>query len=980
MNKKKIYAFILTLAVPFMFGGSKNDLNLKATINEENVNIDIKETYDLNETISFSSNNITIDGNDYLCEYFLLKPSNKTCYGQEFVLDEVGLYKLTIRIKDGLNYHNVTKEFQVYPLFCQTSSESSTINLTDVGMEVSLVDGDSLKINKTIDLSNVNVNDELINIQINPTEKNEADFTVLTVKFTDIKDVNSYLKVTLQSAPVGEKGELPFASYALAGATNQPQTGYEEELGRLHRNNQWGAYFPLSFYNNGGNSTIDIRFDSNTKEVFSLPNYRIIDLDDPDFFTNKWNGFTSGIVNVEITAASYLKNSANFIIKSLNGKPIDSIYAIDKIAPSLDVDCDLNNIPKAVLNQPYPLFDAIAIDDSDGNVKVTKKVYKNYLKTNQFDVLIKDNSFIPTQKGIYTVEYTAFDKTGNKTKKIINVNVVDSIEKVNISLIESSKITTGKLGYYVPLAKYSVNGGSGEIKVETVVKYKGKNVEIVDNKFLPEQEGNYEIIYTAKDYLSNSVTTVYNFKGIVSNEPVYTNEPIIPKYLIKGKKYLFEDYYVMDYSKGSPNKIKTNLYISDNGNKVLVKDNYLVSTSQDKLTFIYEANGYEYKKEVKVINVGDSSNGTLDLTKYFDITSNYEIKAKDNAISFNSSTPGQINFIRELLVGDFSLKMSLENGKNIDAVSIILQDSINENEKVKVTYQKNSNQAVFLINNKPLYQLTEFGFLDNSVSNEFTLTTNGTYITPFGNVSLLLNTYENGELFKGFSSTKVYASIVVEKASGDYTLNVRNISGQPMNTTKKDRIKPLIVLTGDYGGEYNINEIVTIPPAQALDILDPNIEFYLTVKTPSGQIVVDENNVSLDNVDPYKTYYFKVSEYGYYNVSYMAKDSNNGQEKPMSYAIICEDKIAPTISFDVDTITNVGEKITINNLKISDNHTSKEKLKTYVYLVMPNGENILMKEGYYSFIPNAKGVYKIVVTVYDEALNIGLKEVTIKVN
>ena len=176
MNKKKIYAFILTLAVPFMFGGSKNDLNLKATINEENVNIDIKETYDLNETISFSSNNITIDGNDYLCEYFLLKPSNKTYYGQEFVLDEVGLYKLTIRIKDGLNYHNVTKEFQVYPLFCQTSSESSTINLTDVGMEVSLVDGDSLTINKTIDLSNVKVNDELINIQINPTEKNEADF------------------------------------------------------------------------------------------------------------------------------------------------------------------------------------------------------------------------------------------------------------------------------------------------------------------------------------------------------------------------------------------------------------------------------------------------------------------------------------------------------------------------------------------------------------------------------------------------------------------------------------------------------------------------------------------------------------------------------------------------------------------------------------------------------------------------------------
>lgn len=978
MKKRKMYAAILILLSPFVFSGTSNHLELDATINEENINIQLKESYDLNETLSFPTNNITIDGQNYLCEYFLLTPSNKTCYGQEFSLDEVGQYELTIRVNNGLTYHNITKQFQVYPFFCQTTSESSMVNLTDLGMEVNLIDGDSLIINKTIDLSNVSSDDELINIQINPTEINEADFTILNIKFIDVNDENSYLKVTIQSAPIGEKGEIPFSSYALAGATNQPLTGYEEELGRLHRNNQWGSYFPLSFYNNGGNQTIDIRYDSLTKEVFSLPNYRIIDLDDPDFFTNKWNGFTSGIVNIEITATSYKKNTANFIVKSLCGKPIDSIYAMDKVSPTLTIDYDLNNIPNAMLNKPYPLFNATALDDTDGNVNVIKKVYKNYLKTNQFDVLVKDNSFVPTQKGLYTIEYTAYDKSGNKTKEIVNVNVVDNIENVEIKLVESDKITSGKLGYYVPLAKYSVSGGSGNISVETIVKYNGKKIEIVDNKFLPEYEGNYEIIYTATDYLANSITTAYNFKGIVSNEPVYTSQPIIPKYLIKGKKYSFEDYYAIDYSKGSPNKVKTNLFVSDDGNKTLVKGEYVVSTSLDYLEFIYEANGYELSKRVKVVNVGDNNN--LDLTKYFDATNNFIVSAKDNAISFNSSTSGQIDFIRELLVGDFSIKMSIENGKNIEAISLILQDFVNEEEKIKLTYQKNSNQAIFLINNKPLYQLTDFGFLDNSVSNEFTLTTNGTYVTPFGNVSLLLNTYENGKEFKGFSSTKIYVSIIVENASDDYTLNVRNISGQPMNITKKDRIKPLIVLTGDYGGEYNINEIVTIPPAQASDILDPNIEFYLTVKTPSGDIVVDENNVALNKVNPHKTYHFKVSEYGNYIVTYIAKDTNNGQEKPMSYAIICEDKIAPTIYFEVKENAVIGEKIIINNFKIADNYSKNENLKTYVYLVMPNGENILMKEGYYSFVPKDKGIYKIVATVYDEAKNIGLKEVTIRVN
>lgn len=923
----------------------------------------VLEKYELGETLSFSkSDNV---------EYFLETPSCKTLYGYEFLLDEIGKYELTKRSKKDNSFVIDTKSFIVNQAFCDVSSDSSSVDLSKKGLAISLSEGDSATINKILDLRNVTKDDELFKLEITPDGEASADFTIITISFIDVEDSNSYLKVLLQSSP-----DNKFAAYALAGATNQPLTGYEAELGRLHKNNQWGAFFPLSFYGMAGaNKVIDIRFDSVTKEVFSTPGYRIIDLDDPDFFSNKWNGFTSGKVKVKITASSYLKNSAHILLKSYGNNPIDSIYAVDNECPAISIDVDKFNVPNGVIGKPYPLFDVDVIDEGSGVVRILKSVYRNYRKTNQYNVSIDNNAFVPEEVGVYTIEYKAYDKFGNVGINYVDVNVVDKNKPITLSIIKSSQVTEGNLGELVKLADYYVNGGCGKVNVDISVKFNGEDVLVTDGMFRPEYEGVYDIVYKASDYLGNQVVTVYNFKGNKTDVPYFANDPVLPRYFINGKTYILPEFFGVDYSSGSKRDAKASIYLEVDGKKECVDGKeFTINTDGDSVKVIYVIGNYELVKDVEVINVGKQD--SLDLGKYF--IGDAVVLATDNGISISGSDDSSIAFIKEVLALDFQIKLNMVNGNNVNSISIYLTDTEYKNQSVKFTFEKYADKSIFLINDKKLYELSENGFTSNSQSNELTLSFDGSYVNPFGNVYLAINNYLNNEDFKGFSSNKVYVDIVTS-SKGEYEYFIKNLCGQPLNTTNKDRIKPLIVINGKYGGEYNIDEVVLLNPAIALDVLDPNINFSLSVINPNGGYVLDVNGLELNGVDPNKLYEFKTEDYGYYNIIYTASDFNNKQDKTFSYSIICEDKIKPNVIFKVNDEVKINEKVIIKDLKYSDNYSEKDSLMVYAYIVLPNGENVLMSEGYYSFTPKYAGIYKVVVYVYDEAFNIGMYEMMIKV-
>lgn len=958
MIKKLLFTFCLLFLV-FLSHFTK----VSAAENGNSLNLN--EIYSLGEIIKFEQKGDI--------EYLLETPNGDTLYGYEFKLEEIGKYVLTKRVKTGNSYDIISDEFIVNEAFCDVTGESSSVSLEKKGLFVRLSEGDTATINKTLDMRNVTKNDELFKLEIIPTVKESANFTIITITFVDVEDPNCYLKVLLQNSPEGK-----WASYALAGATDQPLTGYEAELGRLHKNNQWGAYFPMNFYGMaGGNSVVDIRFNASTKEVYSIPNYRIIDLDDPDFFSNKWDGFISGKVKVKITASGYLKNTADFMITSYGNEKVTDIYATDNDGPNISVDVEDSDIPYGVVGKAYPLFDVKVNDEGSGVSKVIKSVYRNYNKTNEYNVSIDDNAFIPTETGVYTIEYKAFDKFGNYSVASVDVEVVDSIKPISLSIIKSSQITQGYLGESIKVADYYVSGGCGKVTVDVTVKFDGEEVELTDGMFRPEYEGTYDIIYSAIDYLGNQKVSVYNFTGVKTNTPYFAKDPVLPHYFINGKTYQLEELYGVDYSTGSRQDAKATIYLEVNGKRECVDEKeFTINTTSENVKVIYVVGDYELVKEIKVINVGEQD--SLDLGKYF-ISEEATVSATEKGIYIGGNTDANVSFIKEVLALDFQVKFKLENASKLDSISIILTDSVNKEQSVKFTFKKYGDKSIFLINDKKLYDLAECGFTSKSQRNEFTLTSDGTYVSPFGSISLTINTYMNQEEFVGFSSNLVYVDIVTSGATGEYELYLNNLSGQPLNNTNKDRIKPLIVINGKYGGEYNVNETVVLNPAIACDVLDPNLQFTLSVLKPDGSYVLDKNGVEMNGVDPTQMYEFVTSAYGYYNVIYTARDTNNKQDKTFSYSIICEDKIKPNVNFTVVEQAKVNEKISIKDLSYSDNYSSNDKLQVYAYVVLPGGENILMKNGYYSFTPKHAGIYKVVIYVYDESFNIGMKEVTIKV-
>ena len=64
----------------------------------------------------------------------------------------------------------------------------------------------------------------------------------------------------------------------------------------------------------------------------------IIDLDDPSHVTKLWEGFTTGEVNMTITAEKYSGSTFDFMITKIGTNDITPVYNYDLKGPKISVD------------------------------------------------------------------------------------------------------------------------------------------------------------------------------------------------------------------------------------------------------------------------------------------------------------------------------------------------------------------------------------------------------------------------------------------------------------------------------------------------------------------------------------------------------------------------------------------------------------------------------------------------------------------
>lgn len=867
------------------------------------------------------------------------------------------------------------------------------------GLMVRLARGDVLEFHTPIDIKNVTSADSLVKAFATPDEQGSPDFEKLTFTFTDVYNPNITLKFVSRHT---EEGYDFRKTYSLVAGNGQKESGLDLQDASNVYVGRWGTSGDGTYtrrfkavywyekdakwvddYREQDEMPIDFRYDWENKTAH-IRDYRtatrvntIGDLDNPEHFDTLWSGFTSGKVRLSVSADVYTGETANFCITHVRGLDLTQTDYVDTQAPVITVENDYEEMPNGLVGGEYPVPKATAFDWNVGNCLVKTSVWYNYTSQNPKSVSIENGWFKTEKHGDYAIVFEAVDGNGNKATEVRWVRVEKELPALTVTL-QGDKMQSGECGDWIDVADYAVLNALGneqDVSVSVTARFEGGEIA-VEGGFRPEKAGEYQIVYTATDYIGRVAQTDYYVTVETGEKAKFIEEAYLPPAFVSGMQYVMPTVYASDYTSGTLVQKLAYAEIKDkNGVRhVECGETFtpVVAKQGDVVTVVYKYGDVQSKTyEIPAtVATGRNEQGR---TRLF--TANYLHGAGFTANSTTEHTEitatqesGCWTFANRLLAQNFSLKIrGVKNASEYDGIWITLSDSADKNQQVKIYVQNLSSGMMFYVGKQTLKTL--------NVLNEqggFTLGyANGN--VSVGMTKLLVETYENGKPFIGFSSGKITLRVAFDNASVGAKYALEEICGQPMTLQARDGFSPNIVVFGDYGGLQTYGSIVTLPSANALDVLDPFVTFTLTVKNPNGSVATDVNGKKLENVDPTAVYTLKMANYGQYFVSYKAVDSV-GNVNDWSYPLIVKDDVLPTLTFSgsfKDT-AQVGDTLVLPNFTVSDNVTSANDLIVKKYVYTPSGTVYELSKSSNSIVCLQTGEYEFRITVMDEEGNLAL--------
>lgn len=960
-------------------------------------NSEIEEVYDFGTSLELPTK-ATVDGQEKTAEaVFLTYPNGITTKKSPSVLNQAGEYELQYIFSVSGKTVRYLQRFKVaIPGFSYNDPKSSVeIGANErfpqipVGAQIRLVNRDELTFREIVNLADNTEDSPFLTLYALPQTAGEFDAAKIKVRITDLYDAENYVDIYIKSNAKEDVTSIG-ATYLTAGAKGQPSTGLEDNTAsnkgvNVRQNDQFG--FPAEFslagaqYSEGSVVNIDydelnLYFDAATKQVLTDPsgycsNARLIaDLDDTSYFSNPWKGFTTGEVRISIMGLEYQASALNLVVTELDGKlPLSSVTDGEK--PTIKVDTDAfssGNFPFARVGESFPLFPATAFDAHDGAVQVVSMVFYNYASSNPINCNTTDNSFVPTRPGLYTIVYQARDLSGNVAIETVDVHAYAGAP-LEIGLTDP--IGSTKTGEPVELVKaLSATSVSGRVRYFISVADSDGNVTEVDPEsrlFTPMKVGSYIVTVTARDYVSEATKT-FPLEATENAVGKIFGEADIPRAFLKGATYTLPTVYGYDFSSGTGVKKEAQIYIKeDNGQSVLHSGNtYRVQASSEvTIEYAITVNGGTDKKTYTVPVVDAGFKSSLNQAKLFRIISGAASgKATSDGVSYTTSTEGTtLEFVNSLQAVDFNLSFLVDGANHaFTGIHVTLTDALNSAESVRFSFEKISGRTMFSVNGGIRYGIdasfegaTRTSFLVN-----YSAATKS--VQAANNLTVSVQTYENGQPFKGFSSDFVYLQVEYTGVSGSSAIIFQNLNKHRLGNATTDRYAPDILVTATPGNR-NKGDVVSLSAAVVADVIDAAVTRSLTVTGPNGQPVTALDGTLLKDADPTKDYQFVLSAYGGYLISYTASDST-GNKSSYSYNIAAVDETPPVITI-ISPVTSgkVGEQIAIAAVEVTDDVTAN--CEVVVFVEGSNGSYELITDGY--FIPKAAGEYRVRYLAMDEA-------------
>ena len=1013
INKKNLFTIIISFAC-LVFALVFFTVKVNATEEVKEVIAKFEDEYILGSEIKVPDVYFLDGSNQVKGNKVIIYPDGSQYVRDVFVPKEIGNYiiEYSATISSG-EYLVETKNINVYDYLYQlqgvgNSSYYGSHELTPStsGLCVSLSNSGQFVYNKVIDLANLDSTIPFISMYMTPETIREFDAEEFIIRLTDVYDNYNYVEIKVSSTRQTNTYKHGIV-YIQGASSSQEFTGIEENMNKVHINNIYGFPQDVTFFGcdttgktnesflvskEGARGQLQLFFDVNNKILStqgnSLGYNKIIDLDDPRYFSDLWDGFTTGEVILSISSKAIVKNTMNFVITEIAGETLETNRLVDEVGPQIHVDTlGYEKLPNAILRQSYPIFDSTARDAYSSNVSTDVAVYMNYGSPTQRNVNIEDGKFTPLFKGNYYIVYTSKDYSGNISEKVYMIECVETGEEINLYVEHSEIVASAYVGEVIKLPYSSANGGIGSIDINTsVLDPDGNEVEVVDGKFKLTLIGKYHVKYTAIDFVSSLVTYDYEIEVTTSNKPVFEGDVQLFDYYISGYEYTLPELKAYDYSDGGK-EVEVSIKIQDDeGEKELDSTRKGVFVLNEigtikAMKLIYEcsnSNGVTSKiYEINVVNAKKLLNGNqrLDVSKYFSVDDGIEVEITETETIFSTSSDGCVDFINPILAPNSSISLFMVHSNSLGALKLTLQDIYDSNKNVEVIISRNKNgKTSCTINNQNPYDINisytegQYLFCYDSLNKKFSID---------GDNYTTINQYKDGKIFEGFPSNVVNLSIEFIDVTNNVSVAITNISGQEFNSkTLMDRVSPRIYAYTTGTRVKEINEVVTIHPAVACDVLDPEVQISVRVLGPNNQPISSIDNILLDNVDGSKEYQIKLSEYGSYTILYSTlDDSGNDAGASLSFRVLDAEKPEIKLSRDNVTTAKKNDIIVIASATVTDNSSSLENMTVCCFVVRPTGSifTINMKDSN-SFVANECGVYKIRYMVLDETGNTILLE------
>ena len=631
-----------------------------------------------------------------------------------------------------------------------------------------------------------------------------------------------------------------------------------------------------------------------------------------------------------------------------------------------------------MIGKPYPIFDAVAIDDTDNSFEPEVKVY---LRSGDlmYDVNIDNGVFYPTALGKYDLVYTAKDSFGNVSSKVLTVNVKETSEPVELAL-KSDVAESAFVGELFTVPEISaVTGGVGELRSQLIVKDPaGTEQEIFGHEYVFEREGNYTLVYRITDFLGQvtefpyAVSAQYNVKPIIS-------EVALPSVVMSGARLNVNVPEAVLYTAEKTEKVPVNTQIWIDGTEfTLAEDGVFIPETQNasaEMVIRFSAGtGENIAEREYPVTIVNPFYEDLDISKYFYAENFSEIVSDENSIRYYSDTDSaKLTFIKELMIDNFNFSFDIPEGYgNFDKLQITLKDSVDYSQKIVIGIRKGvqgSGKSFFSINGGEEMLMAGSFYGDSNYI--FQLTYSPTY-KRFSDAALTglttIATYENGTEFAGFSSHRVLMEIEMLGVQQESAIEMIRLNGQVMNNINYDKVSPNSYVVGGIPSSLMLGDTLRIGDIVSDDVLCANTEIYIEIE--AGGETILERQLFTDAIS------LKIEKSDLHFI-YLTAIDEMGNQTTMDYSLRIVNKEKPVIKVNgsIKEKAKVGQTIDIPDMTVE---SSSPNITKYIFYITPNDNMELITDG--KFTPETKGVYIIRYFVFDEFYNYAMVDYEITVS